>query len=116
LTACKKPGSSNASTTGDIVIGEFASMSGGTATFGVSSDKGLQLALDEINAKGGVLGRKVRYVREDDQSHAEEARTAAEKLINRDKVVALIGEIASSNSIAAAPAAKNAKVPMLSPG
>jgi branched-chain amino acid transport system substrate-binding protein len=114
LTACKKPSADNS--TGDIVIGEFASLTGDTATFGVSSDEGVQLALDEINAAGGVLGRKLTYKREDDQSKSDEARTAAEKLINRDKVVALIGEIASKNSIAAAPAAEAAHVPMLSPG
>ena len=115
VTSCKKP-SAGASSTGDIVIGEFASLTGRTATFGVSSDEGVQLALDEINAKGGVLGRKVTYIHEDDQSRPEEARTAAEKLINRDKVVALIGEITSSASIAAAPAAQNAHIPMVSPG
>ena len=74
------------------------------------------MALDEVNAKGGALGRKFVVKLEDDQSKADEARTAAEKLINRDKVVALLGEISSSKSIAAAPAAQSAKVPMLSPG
>lgn len=115
LSACDKQ-HSGGSSTGDIVIGEFASMTGDTATFGISSDEGIRLALDEINAKGGVLGRKVQVITEDDQSKADEARTAAEKLISRDHVVALLGEISSSKSIAAAPAAQNAKIPMLSPG
>jgi branched-chain amino acid transport system substrate-binding protein len=115
LSACDKQ-HSGGSSTGDIVIGEYASMTGDTATFGISSDEGIRLALDEINAKGGVLGRKVQVITEDDQSKADEARTAAEKLISRDHVVALLGEISSSKSIAAAPAAQNAKIPMLSPG
>lgn len=115
LTACKK-GTDAGSATGDIVIGEFASMTGDTATFGISSNEGIQLALDEVNARGGVLGRKVVVKLEDDQSKADEARTAAEKLISRDKVVALLGEISSGSSIQASQAAQNAKIPMLSPG
>jgi branched-chain amino acid transport system substrate-binding protein len=115
LTACKKPGSAD-SGSGDIIIGHFASMTGDTATFGTSADEGIRLALDEVNAKGGVLGRKIKLITEDDQSKADEARTAAEKLISRDKAVALLGEISSSKSIAAAPAAQSAHIPMLSPG
>lgn len=99
----------------DIVIGHFASMTGGTATFGTSTDEGIRLALDDINSKGGVLGKQVKVVTEDDQSKTEEARTVVLKLINGHKVVAIIGEVASSRSIAAAPAAQQAKIPMLSP-
>ena len=112
LAGCKKGEGTN----GDIVIGQFASLTGETATFGVSSDEGVRLALDEINAKGGILGRKVRVITEDDQSKDDEAPTAALKLIDRDKVVALIGEISSGKSIMAAPVAQNAHIPMISPG
>lgn len=100
----------------EIVVGEYASMTGSIATFGQSSHKGSVLAIDEINAAGGVLGKKIRLVTEDDQSKPEEARTAALKLMRQDNVVALLGEIASSNSLAAAPAAQAAKIPMISPG
>ena len=100
----------------DIVIGHFASLSGGTATFGTSADEGIRLALDEINAKGGVMGRRVVVITEDNQSKTEEAVTTVQKLINQNKVVALLGEIASSRSIAAAPVAQRARIPMLSPG
>jgi branched-chain amino acid transport system substrate-binding protein len=99
----------------EIVIGHFASMSGGTATFGISTDEGIHLAADEINANGGVLGKQVRVVTEDDQSKPEEAVTAVQKLINQDKIVALLGEVASSRSIAAAPVAQRARIPMLTP-
>src|SRR5215208_5687053 len=105
--------SANAS---EIVIGHFASMTGDTATFGVSADEGIRLALKEVNDAGGVLGKKVRVVTEDDRSLADEAKTAVQKLINRDHVVALLGEIASSRSIAGAPIAQDERVPMLSPG
>lgn len=99
----------------DIVIGEYGSLTGETATFGVSTDEGVKLALDGINARGGVLGRQIRLVVEDDQSKAEGAVTAVQKLLTQDKVVAVIGEVASSRSLAAAPLCMRARVPMLSP-
>src|SRR6478735_698475 len=85
-------GGRSASNSSEIVIGHFASMTGDTATFGVSADEGIRLALKEINDAGGVLGKKVRVVTEDDRSLADEAKTAVQKLINRDHVVALLGE------------------------
>jgi branched-chain amino acid transport system substrate-binding protein len=107
--------SSPAGATEVIKIGHFASMSGGTANFGQSADKGARLAIAEANAAGGVLGKQLQLVTEDDRSQSTEARTAALKLIQQDKVVALLGEVASSNSIAAAPEAQKAQVPMVSP-
>ncbi|MFN4243244.1 MAG: ABC transporter substrate-binding protein [Tepidisphaerales bacterium] len=99
----------------EIRIGHFASMTGGTAVFGNSADEGIRLAAEEINARGGVLGRPVRIITEDTQSKQEEAVTAVQKLINQNRVVALLGEIASSRSLAAAPVAQRARIPMLSP-
>ena len=99
-----------------IPIGHIASLTGDTATFGQSADRGMRMALEEINAQGGVLGRPLELLSEDDRSITEEARTAAQKLLQRDRVVALLGEIASSRSLAAAPEAQRARVPMISPG
>jgi branched-chain amino acid transport system substrate-binding protein len=101
---------------GGIVVGHVASMTGDTATFGRSADQGIRMAVEEINAAGGVLGKPLEIVTEDDRSVTEEARTAAQKLIQRDQVKALLGEVASSRSLAAAPEAQRAKVPMISPG
>ncbi len=98
-----------------ILIGHYGSMTGSTATFGISTDEGIRLAAEQINAAGGVLGRPVKIVTEDTQSRPEEAVTAVTKLISQDKVVALIGEVASSRSLAAAPIAQRARIPMLSP-
>ena len=98
-----------------IKVGAFLSMTGGTATFGQSSQKGMQLAIDEANAAGGVLGKKLTLITEDDRSNQQEAKTAAVKLLQQDKVVALLGEVASSSSLAAAPDAQRAQVPMISP-
>ncbi len=100
----------------DVVIGEYASLTGSEATFGINSDNGVQLAADEINAAGGVLGRKIKLIVEDDQSKAGQPSAAVKKLIANDKVVAVIGEIASSRSLEAAPVCQEAKIPMVSPG
>ncbi len=98
-----------------IRVGHVASLTGDTATFGRSADRGMRLAIEELNARGGVLGRPIELITEDDRSVTEEARSAAQKLLQRDRVVALLGEVASSRSLAAAPEAQRAKVPMISP-
>ena len=103
------------STTGDIVIGEYGSMTGSEATFGQEAHNAFVLAFDEINAAGGVNGRKIRLVTEDDQSKAEEAATAVTKLITQNDVVAVLGEVASSSSLAAAPICQANQVPMITP-
>lgn len=115
-SGCNKSNSTSTATSNDIVIGHVASLTGDTATFGVSADEGIRLALDEVNAKGGVLGKHVKVITEDDRSLSDEAKTAANKLITKDHVCAILGEIASSRSIAIAPVCEDAHIPMLSPG
>jgi branched-chain amino acid transport system substrate-binding protein len=100
---------------GEIPVGEFASLTGGSASFGQSSHKGTALAIDELNAAGGVLGRKLKLITEDDQSLAGQPATIVRKLIAQDKVVAVLGEVASSKSLEAAPICQQNKVPMISP-
>ena len=99
----------------DIPVGEFASLTGATASFGQSSHKGTQMAFDEINAAGGVLGKQLRLITEDDQSRPGEAATVVRKMISRDRIVALLGEVASSRSLEAAPICQQAGIPMISP-
>lgn len=113
LAACKK--APDASSQSEIVIGEFASLTGSTASFGQSSHKGVQMAVDELNAAGGVLGKPVRLIVEDNQSKPGESATVVRRMISRDGVVALIGEVASSRSLEVAPIAQQNKVPMISP-
>lgn len=113
FTSCKKEGA--AGDGNEVLVGEFASMTGQTATFGQSSHAGTTLAIDEINAAGGVLGKQIKLISEDDQSKAEDATAAVQKLINRDRVIALLGEVASSRSRAGGPIAQQAKIPMISP-
>jgi len=113
LGGCKK--SDSAGDSPEIVIGEYAPLTGATASFGQSSNKGTRMAVDEINAAGGLLGKRVRLVTEDDQSKAGEPAIVVHKMIARDHVVALLGEVASSRSLEAAPIAQQNKVPLISP-
>jgi branched-chain amino acid transport system substrate-binding protein len=99
----------------EIPVGEFASISGGSASFGQSSHRGTELAIEEINAGGGVLGKKIRLITEDDQSLAGQPATIVRKLIAQDKVVAVLGEVASSKSLEAAPICQQNRIPMISP-
>ena len=75
----------------------------------------MTLAAGQLNRAGGVLGKHVELLVEDDHNEASEAASAVSKLITRDHVVALIGENASSRSLAAAPIAQSYQVPMVSP-
>jgi len=100
---------------GDIPVGFFGALTGGEAAFGNSTLQGAQLAVEEINAAGGVLGRKIKLHVEDDQGRAEEAASVATKLITSTGVVALIGENSSNQSLAAAPIAQQNKIVMISP-
>jgi len=110
LSACQQQGD------GDKVrIGVFMSLTGSTANFGISSTNGIKMAADEVNAAGGINGKQIEVLVQDDRSDASEAATIVTKFVTQDQVHAIIGEVASSRSIAAAPIAQNAKIPMLTP-
>ncbi len=109
LSGCKGGGNDK------IKVGEFASLTGKEATFGTSSHEGTLLAIEEINAAGGVLGKKIELLTEDDRSVPSEPANAVNKLISKDGVVAILGEVASSRSLEAAPICQQSKIPMISP-
>ncbi|HEX6178569.1 MAG TPA: ABC transporter substrate-binding protein [Thermoanaerobaculia bacterium] len=117
LIGCPPPSENGgaAGGTGEILVGEYGSLTGPEATFGQSTHNGIMMAVDEINAAGGVNGRKIKVLTEDDQSKPEEAANAVSKLISQNNVVAVLGEVASSNSLAAAPICQANKVPMITP-
>jgi len=118
LLGCPPKEAGNTTTSaagGDILVGEYGSMTGPQATFGQSTHNGIMMAADEINAAGGVNGRKIKVLSEDDQSKSEEAANAVTKLISQNNVMAIIGEVASSASMAAAPICQSNKVPMITP-
>jgi branched-chain amino acid transport system substrate-binding protein len=98
-----------------IKVGEFASLTGKEATFGQMSHHGTELAIDQLNATGGVLGEKLELHTEDNQSKQGESKTIARKLISRDGVIALLGEVASGRSLEAAPVCQESKIPQISP-
>ena len=100
---------------GTILIGEVGSLTGAQATFGISTRNGIEMALDEVNARGGVMGKKVAVRVYDNQSKPEEAANAVTRLIAQDGAKLILGEVASTNSLAMAPKAQAAKVPMISP-
>ena len=99
-----------------IKLGEFASLTGKEATYGQTAHQGTVLAIEEANTAGGVLGRKLELLTEDDQSKPGESATVVKKLIARDKVVVILGEITSGRTLEAAPIAQAAKIPLISPG
>ncbi len=100
---------------GPIKIGHFASLQGDIATFGQQTDNGIKLAVAELNENGGIMGRQVELLTEDTRSMTQDAGFAAEKLIGKDEVVVLLGEVSSSLSLVAAPIADREKVPMVTP-
>jgi len=98
-----------------VKIGVFMSLTGSTAQFGISSTNGIKMAADEVNTAGGINGKQVELLVQDDRSDAQEAATIVTKFVTQDGVHGIIGEVASSRTIAAAPIAQNAKVPLLTP-
>ena len=121
LGGCTKNASDSASqsaaTAGDDVIkvGEVGSMTGAEATFGISTHQGIELAFKQINAGGGIKGKKLTITSLDDQGKPDEAATAVTKLITQNKVSAILGEVASSRSMAMAPIAQSYGIPMVTP-
>ena len=98
-----------------IIIGEVGSLTGSEAAFGISTRNGIELAVDEANATGGVKGKKLRVIVYDDQSKPEEAGSSTARLLGQDHAQIILGEVASTNSLAMAPKAQEAKIPMISP-
>ena len=117
LTACTKHDESNkpAADSKEILVGEYGSMTGGEATFGISTHEGIMLAVKEQNADGGIQGKSIKVLSVDDQGKSDDAATAVTKLITQDHVTSILGEVASSRSLAAAPIAQQYKIPMISP-
>jgi len=117
VSCTKKEGGEEAASVSqnEILFGEYGSMTGAESTFGTSTHKGIIMAVDEANAAGGVHSKKIRVISYDDQGKADEAVTAVTKLITQDKISVLLGEVASSRSIAAGSVAQQYKIPMISP-
>lgn len=94
----------------DIKIGVAAALTGPAAKYGTMINNGVVLAAEEINAKGGINGNKIVLVPEDEQGKKEEGINVYKKLINRDRVLAIIGPTLSNSAFAANPIANASKV------
>ena len=99
-----------------IPVGAFLPLSGSQAAFGQAALEGIKLAVSQINAAGGLEKRPVHLILRDTNSKGSEAARIVRELVAKDKVVALLGEIASENSLQAAPVAAELGIPMISPG
>jgi branched-chain amino acid transport system substrate-binding protein/urea transport system substrate-binding protein len=106
------PANSSADTTVPIKIGAVLPFSGGVELYGRQAKLGLDLAVKEINAGGGILGRPVEIIYEDDKTNPDAAANATRKLIERDHVLAVIGPITSRNLNAIKPEIERAKTPL----
>jgi branched-chain amino acid transport system substrate-binding protein len=115
FAGCKPTNQTAAGADATIKVGEFASLNGSEAAFGRSSHEGTLLAVENINAAGGVQAPHRELITEDNQSKDGESATAVKKLISRDQVVAILGEVASSRSLEAAPICQEYKIPQISP-
>ena len=98
-----------------VRVGVFLDMTGLTSSFGMPTLNGIKLAVKEINARGGVNGRRIELFIEDNKGQPEIAKEMAKNLIAIQKVHALIGDVPSTNSLAAAPEAQSAQIPMITP-
>ncbi len=107
--SCTKKANDN-----EILIGSYSSNTGATATFGVFQLHGTEMAIEEINAAGGINGKKIKHINYDNKSDADETLAVVNRLISQDKVVAILGEATSGRSKIGAQVAQQHKVPMLS--
>src|SRR5215208_6766929 len=98
-----------------IEIGYFGDLTGPTFNFGQSAINGVLMAASEINQAGGINGRRIDVVIDDDKGSPEEAARLTAQLIDQDKVVAIIAGGTSGNSRAAAPKAQASHIPFISP-
>ena len=99
----------------EIKVGALFELTGNVANYGKSTYKGVQLAVDQINAKGGINGKKIKLVEADNKSEPSESGNAATKLITKDKVKVIIGPATSGCVSAATPVVTNSKVPLMAP-
>ena len=113
LAPFASPAETSPNTTAPIKVGAVLPFSGGVELYGRQAKLGLDLAAKEINADGGILGRPVEIIYEDDKTNPDAAVSATRKLIERDHVLAVIGPITSRNLNAIKPEIERAKTPLL---
>jgi len=113
LTTIAFSGCTKKTNENEILIGSYSSNTGATATFGVFQMRGIEMAVEEINAAGGVNGKKIKHINYDNKSDNDETLAVVNRLVSQDKVVAIIGEATSGRSKIGAQIAQQNKIPML---
>ena len=109
-TSCTKKTNDN-----EILLGSYSSNTGATGSFGVLQKQGIEMAVEEINAKGGINGKKINLINYDNKSENDETLAVVNRLVSQDNVLAIIGETTSGKSKIGAQIAQSNKVVMLSP-
>ena len=113
FSCTKKTNQAEVESKNEILIGSYSSNTGATATFGVFQLHGTEMAIEEINAAGGINGKKIKHINYDNKSDGDETLAVVNRLISQDKVVAILGEATSGRSKIGAQIAQQNKIPML---
>jgi len=113
LAGCASSGGSGGGDDDVFTIGVLAPKTGSLAPYGVAMEQGFEVAVDLINADGGIGGKQVEYILEDDQTDPKAASTQASKLLNQDEVDVLIGTTSSATTLAVIPQVERAEVPFI---
>ena len=115
LAGCSGNAGSSSSSGDTIKIGAIGPLSGAASTYGISVKEGAQLLEKEVNAAGGINGKKIQFVFEDDQADPNSAMQAFNKLVDSEKVSAILGPVTSGATLAVAPNATAKQIPMITP-
>lgn len=117
LVGCSgSSGNSGTSNSGDVIkIGAMGPLSGAASTYGISVKEGAQLLEKEVNNAGGISGKKIQFIFEDDQADPNSAMQAFNKLVDDEKVSAILGPVTSGATLAVAPNATSRQIPMITP-
>ena len=115
ILSCGKSSDTKGSNGDVIKIGVIGPLTGEVAQYGVATIDGFKLKIDEINAAGGINGKKIELVIQDSKGDSQEAITIFKKIVSQDKVNLIVGEVISSASLAISDLAQSAKIPMITP-
>lgn len=116
LSACSSKSSSSSgssSNSNEIVIGAVLPITGDVPTFGKSTKNGIELAVEQYNNAGGINGKKIKLIVQDDENKPESGVAALQKLVDESHVVGILGSVASKVTLAMAPVATQYKIPMV---
>lgn len=112
-TGCAQQGATQSTADDTIKIGGLAPLTGNVSVYGIATNNGIKLAVNSINKAGGVLGKQIQYIVLDEKGDPTEAVNAYNKLVQNDKIIALVGDVTSKPTIAVAQKAVKDGLPMI---